>query len=99
MQLQFLGRVSLFLFFFSLPALMQPLDPAHCSTASRNQPIPNSTRDKLAESILTTPKKSSKTIQLAMFGLPDDPLQGDRRNTKDLSAISLAQFHTATCRR
>ena len=52
MHLQFLGRVSLFLFFFSLPALMQPLDPASCSTASLNQPILNTAQYKLAESIL-----------------------------------------------
>jgi hypothetical protein len=69
MHLQFLGRVSLFLFFFSLPALMQPLDPASCSTGSLNQPIPNSARDQLAESILNAAKNSSQTTQAAMFGL------------------------------
>ncbi|MCT7965554.1 hypothetical protein NG799_04295 [Laspinema sp. D1] len=76
---------------------MQPLDPAHCATGSRNQPIPTSARDKLAESILTAAKNSAKATQTAMFGLPD-PLRGDRRDTTDLSAISIAHFHRATCR-
>ncbi len=97
MHLQFLGRVSLFLFFFSLPALMQPLDPASCSTASLNPFIPDSARDKLAESILNAAKNSAKTTQAAMFVGPDKP-QGDRRDATDLSAISIAHFPRATCR-
>ncbi|MCT7978637.1 hypothetical protein [Laspinema olomoucense] len=76
---------------------MQPLDPAGCSTASPNQSIPNSARDKLAESILTAAKNSAKTTLAGMFGLPDQ-LQGDRRDTTDLSAISIVHFPRATCR-
>lgn len=97
MHLQFLGRVSLFLFFFSLPALMQPLDPASCFTASLNQSIPNSARDKLAESILIAAKNSAKTTQAAMF-VRQNPPPGDRRNTPNLKAISIAPFDEATCR-
>lgn len=97
MHLQFLGRVSLFLFFFSLPALMQPLDPAGCSTASLDQSISNSARDQLAESILTAAKNSSNTTLAAMFVLPDQP-QGDRWDATDLRAISIAHFPQTTCR-
>ncbi len=97
MHLQFLGRVSLFLFFFSLPALMQPLDPAGCSTASPNQSIPHSARDKLAESILNAAKNSSKSTQAAMFGTPD-PLQSARRDATNLSVISIPPFPKTTCR-
>lgn len=97
MHLQFLGRVSLFLFFFSLPALMQPLEPASCSTASLNPFIPDSARDKLTESILNAAKNSAKTTQTAMFVRPDQP-QGDRQDATDLIAISIAHFPRATCR-
>ncbi|WP_156823948.1 hypothetical protein [Oscillatoria acuminata] len=76
---------------------MQPLDPAGCSTSSPNQPIPDSARDKLAESILTAAKNTSKTTQAAMFVRPDLP-QGDRQDATDLTAISIAQFSPATCR-
>lgn len=97
MHLQFLGRVSLFLFFFSLPALMQPLEPASCSTASQNQSMSYSARDNPAESIFTALKHTPKNTQAAIFGPMINQPQGDRQDATDLRTISIVQFPRATC--
>jgi hypothetical protein len=95
MHLQFLGRVSLFLFFFSLPALMQPLDPARCPSPSQNPILPDSARDQLTESILIGVKISLSPTLAAMFSPGHS--QGDRPDTTDLNTLAGAYLPRATC--
>ncbi len=87
MHLQFLGRVSLFLFFFSLPALMQPLEPAGCSTA----------QDKPTESILTAAKNSPQKTLSAIF-VSAKQTQDDPPAARLLSTLSVRDFPQGICR-